>query len=458
MKVITSLAKVRHVFFLIGGAMAACTAHAAVDSVPPADVGEQVGTRYTLEELDQAVGLKGWNIPFFSYGNTLTTDIDGWRSDLAQYGVGVLAENTPSFAWNVLDVPRSNPAGDQVYWGQKASALSTANFFLTYDLGKIGLSNGQFQIAADVTNSTWERYTPTSYQLYRLAYYQSLLDKKIEFSVGYMSNALTFVGIYVGGQLQNPFGPSSSIPVELGLSGSTAIAPTAWIKYNSNNYYNQFGVQRSISPIAPAIYSDHQENSHQFRFTEDGTKILYIDELGYKQNATVDHSYTWVRVGGIYNTTQYHNYKTGGDSDNAGFYALADRQFVHFDQSTGRRGLYGGVSAMWAKPQTNSITQYYEARLYAFGPFASRPNDMLSLVAQHNGISDHFGDVINASSATTGVYPRQSLNSFTGSYTFKLTAGLSVTGGLQYTDHPSATYFKGEGSSLNVLAGLFIAI
>jgi porin len=247
--------------------------------------------------------------------------------------------------------------------------------------------------------------------------------------------------------------------VQLGLSGSTAIAPTAWIKYNANHgFYNQFGAQRSISPVGPAIYTDHQGNQAELKLRTEGTRTLYIDEVGFKQVAVGDKHYTWLRAGVIYNNTEYRNYKTGGTSENSGAYALADRQLIQFDKDGGRRGLYAGVSAMYAKPETNTITQYYEARLYSFGPFAARPRDMLSIVYQHNVISDYFQRYVRATSATTRVYPNDALNSLTASYEFKIVPGFSVTTGLGYTDKPTATRYHNEGSSLNVLLGMFIAI
>jgi porin len=435
--------------------LAAESASAADTSQSPVILKDATQRTETLQELDQRLGLKGWNIPFFSFAGSLGQDIGGWRSNLAKYGIGFLIYDLGSFSANSLDVAHKDPSGNQRYWGQTPSFYNTGNIVITYDLSQYGVPDGQINFLYNFTNSTWNHYTPTrDGKLYRLAYYQSLFDRKVELSFGYMTNSTTFVGIYVGGQISNPLGPSSTIPAELGLATSVAIAPTFWIKNNlTENLYNQFGVQRSISPTASAVYDDSLINPTGFNFDFPGAKALYIDEIGYKQNAATDRPYTWLRAGAIYNTSLYRNYKTGGQSDNAGFYALADRQIWQMDPSRPRRGIYTGVSAMYAKPETNIITQYYEARVYAFGLFDARPNDMLSLVYQHNVISSYWADPINNTAPRTSSYARHAVNTITASYQVYLRPGLTFTGGMGYTDHPSTTHFRGEGSALNFLGG-----
>jgi len=417
--------------------------------------------RLSITQLDTVYGWKGWNIPFFSYGNTLTQDADGWRSNLARYGIGFWAGNISAFAVNTLDTPLTNPKGKQTYWGERGSINSQVNMFLTYDLSQYAIPDGQLQIGSSFVNSSWHPYIPTNYGFYRLAYYQSLFDRKVEFGFGYLSNAQTFVGIYVGGQLQNPFGPSSSIPIQLGLSASLVTQPTAWMKYNmTENFYNQFGIARSMAPTSSTIYDSVRANPVGLDFNLPGARALYIDEIGYKQKAAPDNPYTWFRSGIIYNSSFFHNYETNGESTNYGYYVLYDRQFWQIEPSSptkAYRGIYGGVSFMYAPPQTNIFSQYYEARLYSFGLFDSRPSDMISIVYQHNVLSSYFADLTNLSAVKTGTYARHANNSITASYLWKFGPGLSLTVGATYTDKPNVTYFKGQGSALNFLASTFIA-
>jgi hypothetical protein len=45
-------------------------------------------------------------------------------------------------------------------------------------------------------------------------------------------------------------------------------------------------------------------------------------------------------------------------------------------------------------------------------------------------------------------------NAYTVSYLAHIAPGAYVSGGLGYTDHPSAVTFKGEGHALTALLGL----
>lgn len=410
--------------------------------------------------LDKVYGLKGWNIPFPSFGDTLLQDYGGWRTTLAKYGFGFLAYNITISATNMLNTPLTNN-GKQAYWGQRGSVVSISVPYLTYDLSQFGVPNGQLQFAGIFINSSWAPYYVTENALYRLAYYQTFFDNKVEVNVGLMSNVTTFVGVYVGGQLTSPFGPGASIPAELGLANGSAIQPTAWLKYNmTENLYNTFGVARSIAPTASTLLVDHQRNPANLNFSEPGAWAVYADEIGYKQKATPDAPSMWVRTGIIYNTSLYHNYATGGESTNSGFYALADRQIWQVDPvspTTAHRGLYVGVSAMYAPPTTNIFSQYYEARLYALGLFESRPKDMISVVYNHQVLSHYLADSTNLKSYETGVFARNATNTLTATYTVNLTRGLYLTAGLGFTDHPSVTYLPKEGSALNFLGSLYTA-
>ena len=60
--------------------------------------------------LDQVYGYKGWNIPFPSFGDSLTLDTGNWRSMLASYGFGLSLQSIPIAQGNILDTPRKVPA------------------------------------------------------------------------------------------------------------------------------------------------------------------------------------------------------------------------------------------------------------------------------------------------------------------------------------------------------------
>ena len=147
-----------------------------------------------------------------------------------------------------------------------------------------------------------------------------------------------------------------------------------------------------------------------------GTGELFVNEFGYKQDATPGSRYTWVRLGAMYNNSTFHDFtksvEDGGlvqgaigptVDGNAGFYLLADRQIwqpAPGSATTAYRGLYAGATVMYARPRTTPITQYYEGRLYAKAPFASRPRDLVSLVAYYQVNSPYLVDNLNTLNET----------------------------------------------------------
>lgn len=296
--------------------------------------------------LDPVYRLKGFNIPFPSFGDTLSQDAGGWRTTLARNGFGFLLYDLNISAINLLDTPRSNN-GRQAYWGQKPSNGNYIFPWLTYDLSQYGIPDGQIAVAAIITTSTWQAYFPSTAAIGRLSYYQTLFNKKLEVNFGYMSNSSTFVGTYVGGNLQSPFGPSASIPVELGLTAPPSVQPTIWAKYHFLGFfYDQPGVARSNSPVAGSGLRDRLVNPSQLDFQQPGSGGVFVNEFGYQRPATPSAPQMWIRLGGIYNNSEYQNYQTGSKSHNHGFYLLADRQIWQTDKSsalTAGRGVYIGA-------------------------------------------------------------------------------------------------------------------
>ena len=405
--------------------------------------------------LDQTYGLKGWNVPYPSFGETITQDVGGWRTTMAQYGFSFLGYDLVLSASNLLNTPSSNK-GSQAYWGQRApSAQHTDALYLNYDLTQWGIPNGQIQAGAAFSQSTWQQYSPNFVSLYRLAYYQTFLDKTIEFNAGYMSAATAFVANYIAGQIQNPFGPSASIPVEAGLANGVVVQPLAYLKYHIGDFYEQFGAARSLVPKAGAVYQDSLVNPAQARFTVPGSNVLYVNEVGYKTAAASDQMATFIRAGGIYNTSEYHNYSTNGVSNNYGLYLLADRQLLKLGGSS--RGVYAGFSVMYAPPDTNLYSKYFEGRAYAIGLFDARPRDTMSFVWGHNSVSNYYANSVNQKSSVTDTFAAYYANSYTLSYNIRVTNGVYLTLGMQYTDHPSVVYIPNEGHSLNLLASSYIA-
>ena len=412
----------------------------------------------TPTDLNKYYRVKGWNIPFPSYKDTILQDYGGWRSTLAKYGFGLTAFDFASNATNLLNTPRSNN-GQQAYWGQRPSYLNTTYLWLTYDMSQYGIPDGQIVVVGNWDRSTWQPYVVDTLQLSQFSYYQTLFNKRVELKIGYTFNNFDFVGSSVGQNFASPFGSAALVPVEVGLAAGPSSQPTARVTFHiTDTLYNEFAVARSVSPTANALLSDRNANPTGIHFGVPGGRALFIDEVGYKQAAAPGVSGTWLRGGAIYNTSLYHNYETGGQSKNYGLYALADQQIVQLDPSSpdsAYRGIYIGATAMYAPPSTTIFSQYYEVRLYARGLFKGREKDQVSLVYARNVISSSFAALTNSAAAATGVYARHNTNTITASYTARVFPGVYATLGLSYTDNPSVTYLPKEGSSFNVLAGVF---
>jgi porin len=106
---------------------------------------------------------------------------------------------------------------------------------------------------------------------------------------------------------------------------------------------------------------------------------------------------------------------------------------------------------MYAPPELNRFSQYYELRLYGIGLLASRPGDMLSLVIARNVFSHYLVDA----ALQQGQLAHDGSLSITAAYTAPVAPGIRVGIGLGYTDHPTpVAYTPQTGSALNVLANV----
>jgi porin len=435
-------------------------------------------------QFDAIYGTKGWDTPFPSFSDSLTQDVGGYRAFLASHGIGFSLFSTTVFQANMLNTPRSVPstyppcktpvggvcAGSQAYFGESPGVGENATAYFTYDLSRIGLTGGQLATSIIVNASNNQNYKPNAFKLDTLSWYQPLLDDRFELKIGWIATLNEMVGLNIGGSYATPFGPSASIPAKLGMSSATASTPAARLKWNiTNSVYNQFLIQRSTpvnGPTGNPIYDEiNSGNSYGLNFDSPvkGTGILYADEAGYQRKASEGVSSTWVRAGAMYNTSEFKDLSattTGVTKrDVSGFYFLADRQLWQQDPTsaaTAYRGIYAGASAMYSSSRTTPFYQYFEARLYWIGPFKSRPQDMISLNLDHNTVSPYLIDPVNASQAVTGIGAVHGTNTVILVYTSRLRPGAYASFGLSYTDHPSPTYFGGEGSSLNAVGSLVL--
>jgi porin len=442
-----------HVFDLCGFLLRA-TCHAAELAEDTASVSPKFGATPATPAPDfEALRIKGLIIALPAPQGTIDPDFAGIRSSLAALGIGYIGYSNNNFFDNMLPAERTT-FGQQVYNGQKPTFLTNNVMQLTYDLSRYGVSDGQIVVGGIYNYDTWDPGGPNALSLATLSYYQTFLNKQVELKVGYLSNYFEYCGPFLAGNLSSSiFGPSGSILVEAGLSAYAFAKPAINIKVNGpDGLYDKFGVQVASNPDGPL--AEKAANPTGLNWSTPNSGVLVINEFGYRKDASPGQLATWVRAGGIFNTSGYVDFEFGGrNTGNYAGYVLADQQFVQLAPVAGQaaRGWYTGVTAMYAPPEFNRFSQYYEFRLYGIGLLPSRPSDMVSMVVSRNVFSRYVVDAALQAGqlAHTGNF------SITASYTAPIVPGIRVGIGLGYTNNPTpVVYTPQTGSDLNLLANV----
>jgi porin len=401
----------------------------------------------------EALRIKGLTIALPGPQDTIDPDFAGIRSSLAALGIGYIGYSNNNFFDNMPPAERTT-FGQQVYNGQKPTLFTNNVMQMTFDLSRYGISDGQIVVGGIYNFDTWEPAGPSALSLATLSYYQTFLNKQVELKVGYLANVVEYWGPFLAGNLSSSiFGPSGLIPVEAGLSAWAWTKPAINVKVNGpGGLYNKFGVQIASNPDGP--FAEKTTNPTGLSWSTPNSGVLVIDEFGYQKEASPGQLATWVRAAPIVNTSRYVDFEFGGrNTGNYAAYVLADQQFVQLAPVEGQaaRGWYAGVSAMYAPPEFNRISQYYELRLYGIGLLPSRPTDMVSLVVSRNVFSQYLVDAALQSGqlAHTGNF------SITAGYNASIAPGIRVGIGLGYTNNPTPVIYTPQtGSDLNLLANL----
>jgi porin len=397
--------------------------------------------------------VKGLNIALPGPQDTIDPDFAGIRSSLAGLGIGYIGYSNNNFYNNMLNGERTT-FGRQTYNGQKPTFFTNNVMQLTYDLSRYGIPDGQIVVGGVYNFDTWAPAGPNALSLATFSYYQTFLNKQIELKFGYLANAVEFWGPFLAGNLATGiFGPSATIPVELGISAYAWATPAINIKINGpDGFYNKLGVQRASSPDGPAV--EKIDNPTGLNWSTPNSGVLVINEFGYRKEAAPGQLATWVRAAPMFNNSQYINFALGGRSTgNYAGYFLADQQIVQLAPVAGQaaRGVYAGITAMYAPPELNRFSQYYELRLYGIGLLPSRPRDMLSLVVSQNVFSHYLVDI----ALQQGQLAHDDSLSVTASYIASIAPGIRIGIGLGYTNHPTpVVYTPQTGSALNILANI----
>lgn len=310
--------------------------------------------------------------------DTVFPSLFGLRSWLADSGWGIQGSVSPVAEYDILNRYRS---GSQNYAGQRASAYSITNLYVTYDLSRIGFPAGsQFtgsasQIFSDGRTGEAPAMDPA---MTTLAINVPLLENALELKAGYLLTVQDFVGMNLTGNAGSVAqGLQSAIPALVGLSVYTP-TPTAEVTVRdpwTKNFYYHFGVARSIS--SSGALEELAENPTGFRWHTPGTGPLFVNEFGYKTGLSKDSMPIWARAGFIYNTTDYTKFDGQTARNNYAAYAGLTMQLTKNANNPG--GLSLDIKVDAAPSDRNLFAKDYAINLFYVGPFASRPFDMISV-------------------------------------------------------------------------------
>ncbi|MFC6645430.1 carbohydrate porin [Granulicella cerasi] len=397
--------------------------------------------------LVESMGEKGLEISFPPFSNSVTGATNPVRVAMARHGFGIFVPESNKFQQNVLDAPVA--LADQKYNGQRATWAVGAYPVLTYNMQAFHIRGGQLIMGPGVLRTSWYPSGPEATRALQLAYYQSLFKNRIEVKFGWLQNDLEFEAFAVGGTFATgALGVYAVIPYQVGQNttpyGTPGVNTTVHL---TKHFYDKIGFQRSADPNGGA--TEVKRDQTGFRFAPHGDGLLTINEFGYKKNSSATDKQTWFRAGYLTNTTGFKNIISNKtETGNWATYALVDQQFTHSTAGTGRQGLYGGVTFMYAPPRYDSSTQYYEARLYDIGLFPHRPNDLSSVVLSHTSFSPDFNRVTTNANGTA----YSGSNSVAATYSARLRPGITFAPGFSYTDHPART--PRLGGAFNVVGSL----
>lgn len=395
------------------------------------------------------------NIP--GPADTIDQDHGGVRSALEEVGIGYVGGTVNTFVVNQLPNAARSTIRDQLYVGQNPT-FNTLNFMIaTYDLSRFGIPDGQIIVGAEQQYWTWKPGGPDRVGINTIAYYQTAFDGKLELKFGYLRNINEFVGTVVGGNAAvNVFGASSNILYQAGISNNAAPTPALNLKYNfDDRFYNKASIQRSLSPDGQS--AQIAENPTGLNWSTTNAGVLFLDETGYKNKAAPGLPETWLRAGAGFNNSSFTDLQHPAQpraSGNSIYYFAADRQFWQSDaQGSAARGIYAGFSVMYAPPDLNRVSQYYELRLYAKGLFDSRPHDQIAIVATNTAWSNFAVDAALAK----GHFVHRDSTAISGTYTAHLAPGIYSSLGLTYINNPtSITFTPRTGHALNLLVSTSI--
>ncbi len=418
--------------------------------------------------LADKLKIQGWIIPTPGAADTVDQGLFGVRNKLAENGISYFGISATTFQDNLLRhaLPAGNRFGkhsrdNQLYNAQLPTYITQEQFYAMYDLQRYGIPDGQIQLGFSLMSTNWNPAGANGFFLLAANYYQTFLNKRIEIKIGQIANSVEFLGAQVGGSLASGvFGPNAGIPIENGLNSSGTPSYGVNVKFNlPNNLYTKVGVNRALSPDGTLVERANNPTATNLKVNHAG--IIAIDEVGYRVSSSPGQMQMWIRGAASFTTSRYRElaHTLNREQPNYGLYFLADRQLVQTAPNAGfgsaRRGIYAGFTIEHAPSYFNTFSTYYEGRVYGFGLIPGRPNDLASLVANHN----QFSGAAVSVARDRGLLAHDNVSTYTAAYGAPVLPGVNLNLGVSYTDHPTAvTYTRSTGSALNILLNTIIFI
>ncbi|HDS1733472.1 carbohydrate porin [Pseudomonas sp. BP8] len=361
---------------------------------------------------------------------TVAPELWGLRQALAEHGFGISASFAPNYRYDVL----GHNEHTQRYNGQNPTYRQSTSLKLTYDLTRLGWGgDAQFVLGTTWESGSYKAGNPNFLTMSTFAVNQRFWEGQLELQYGYYNLIREYYGMVLGGNSSSAaLGPTSVIPVQLGLSLFTpSPAVTVAVKDASKRWYNRASVARSASPNR--FQHDLDENPSGFEIKVKGSRALLVDEVGYKVPAGDRTRAFWARIGGIYNTSRYSDYRDGGmSSNNYGGYAAVTYQLTQ-PTNNGPRGLYLDAKVNYAPEDRNLYTKDFQLTSFYIGPFDARPRDMASLGFTRSYFSKYAHDAVERS----GTDAERTSTALSFSYAARVTRGVYWVNGLTYQQGPS---------------------
>jgi porin len=375
---------------------------------------EPPASERSIEDLN----LVGAAVTMPQFSDSVLGVDSGFRRALFSQGTLLRVNVVPRYSQNLFDGPA--PDGQQAYIGHRPTFISGINPIFTADLRQLHLRQAQLNVGVGWRYANWKPAGPNTFAMTSLYFFKGWGDRRVEMKAGYIGNDLEFVGLQVGGSTSTGAqGVYAVLPNEVGLSYFPLTAPSLNVRFRATrNAYVKTAAQRSLD--AAGGQSTVDRNPTGFRFLPDGNGLLLVGEAGYQRASSASAPQAWLRAGYMRNSTRYVNRDTGQkEPGNYCAYVLMDYQLRMPAPATPARGLYQGGTAMTVPSVFNPYDRYYEARLYQRGTFASRPTDVLSLIASYRNHSKYFTDRLVAQGRTAWRHSP----SFTGTYTLHVSRG-----------------------------------